>query len=96
MRNSGITSPNLTMSPLMQIALFGILLIFVMVFMKITTFEKRLDNIEKNLSNYVTSDQYMETFNGMWNEKLQGRSVSPYSNGIDDNDRHQKGEEWEA
>lgn len=61
-----------------QIALFILLVGLIVVFMKMTTFESRLKNMEQNMTQYVTVEEYMETFNNMWYEKLEGRSVSPY------------------
>lgn len=61
-----------------QIALFVLLIGLIMVFMKMTTFEKRLKSMEVNMSNYLSKEEYMETFNNMWYVKQQGGTVSPY------------------
>jgi len=61
-----------------QIALFLLLVGLVLVFMKMTTFEKRLKNMENHMMKYVTYEDYMETFNNMWEAKMSGDSVAPF------------------
>ena len=62
-----------------QIAIFVLLLALVLVFIKGASLEHRLKNMEYNMMQYVTHDDYMETFNNMWELKQQGKSVAPFS-----------------
>ncbi len=59
-----------------QIALFLLLVGLILVFMKMTTFEKRLKNMEDHMVKYVTYEDYMETFNNMWSAVQDGEDVS--------------------
>jgi len=61
-----------------QIAMFLLLVGLLLVFMKMATFEKRLKNMEDHMTKYVSYEDYMETFNTMWDAKARGGSVAPY------------------
>lgn len=61
-----------------QIAMFLLLVGLILVFMKMATFEKRLKNMEDHMTQYVTRDDYLETFNNMWDAKENGFNVAPF------------------
>jgi hypothetical protein len=61
-----------------QLSLFLLLVGLLLVFMKLTTVDAKIKNIEDNLTMYVTNEDYMETFNNMWEEKKTGGSTAPY------------------
>ena len=63
----------------MQIALFLLLIGLILVFMKMTTYEKRLKNMEDNMLKYVTTEDYMETFSNMFDMKERGEDVAPWT-----------------
>jgi len=52
-----------------QLAFFFVLVGFVIVFMKLTVIEKRVKNLEDHSRKYVTYEDYMETFNNMFDER---------------------------
>ena len=62
----------------MQFALFLLLVGLVLVFIKMATFEKRMKNMEDNMVKYVSFEDYMETFNNMYDAKSNGMSVAPF------------------
>lgn len=53
----------------LQIAGLFLLGVLIIVFMKMVSFEKRLQNIEASQNHYVTYQDYWETFQNMWDEK---------------------------
>ena len=61
-----------------QLCLFLLLVGLLLVFMKLTTVDAKIKHIEDNLTMYVTNEDYMETFNNMWEEKKKGGSTAPY------------------
>lgn len=77
-----------------QIALFLLLVGLILVFMKMTAFEKRLKNMEDNMLHYVTTEEYMETFNAMWEEKQRGGYVGAYQDY--DHEEHDQGDQQRA
>jgi ABC-type lipoprotein release transport system permease subunit len=62
-----------------QLGLFFLLIGLILVFMKMTSLEHRIRNIEDHMNKYVTTEDYMETFNNMLDAKLDGKSTSPFS-----------------
>jgi len=62
----------------MQIAMLLLLVGLVLVFLKSSTLEQRIKNMEDNATQYVSYEDYMETFNNMWDEKSMGGSVAPF------------------
>lgn len=68
----------------MQFVLFLLFVGLVLTFLKMATFETRLKNMEDHMLKYVTYEDYMETFNNMWEAKQQGQDISPYSHEHED------------
>ena len=60
----------------LQIAIFLLLVGLIFCFMKMTTFDKRLKNIEDNLNQYVTVEDYYETFNNMYDSVSNGEQLN--------------------
>jgi hypothetical protein len=61
-----------------QLCLFLLLVGLMLVFMKLATVDRKIKNIDEHLGLYVTNEDYMETFNNMWDEKLQGGNTTPF------------------
>lgn len=61
-----------------QLCLFFIVIAIVLVLMKMSDLTHRVENVEANMGKYVTNEDYMETFNNMFNAKVQGLDTSPY------------------
>lgn len=61
-----------------QIAMLLFMFGLVLVFMKMTTLEKRVKTLENDQKSYMSYEDYMESFNNMFDSKLQGKSVSPF------------------
>jgi hypothetical protein len=61
-----------------QIVMLFFLVGLVLVFMKLSNFEKKLKQLEESQSKYISYEDYMESFNNMWDFKMQGKSVSPF------------------
>lgn len=68
-----------------QLCMFLLLVGLILVFMKMTTFEVKLKNMEEHMSKFITAEEYMESFNNMYDEKAAGRSTSPF----DDDDEYE-------
>jgi hypothetical protein len=51
--------------------------------MTIACVQSKVDTVESRLNSYVDYHTYMETFNVMFDEKMQGRDVSPFERGND-------------
>lgn len=58
-----------------QLAFFFGVVIMLLMFMKINTLERAVKTLEKDSSYYLTTEEYMETFNTMFNEKENGRDI---------------------
>jgi len=61
-----------------QLILFFFFIGLILVFMKVSNLEKKIKHLEDNQIKYISYEDYMESFNNMWDAKLQGKSVSPY------------------
>jgi hypothetical protein len=59
-----------------QIAMLLFLFGLVMVFMKMSALEKRVKNLEQNQRNYISYEDYMESFHNMFTLESQGKNVA--------------------
>lgn len=66
-------------NPRWQLALFFLLVGLVLVFIKMNSYERRIQHLEDALRNYITYEDYMETFNNMWAASERGESVAPFA-----------------
>ena len=62
-----------------QLALFFLLVGVVLIFIKINSYERRLKQMEESLRNYITYEDYMESFNNMFAAATRGESVAPFA-----------------
>jgi hypothetical protein len=46
--------------------------------MRLSDLSSSVKNMEENMGKYVTNEDYMETFNNMFNEKQRGGDTSPF------------------
>lgn len=65
----------------MQLFMFLLLVGIILVFMRLASQEHRIEQLEKERKHYLTVEDYMETFNAMFDEKMQGRDVGAYPEG---------------
>lgn len=63
----------------LQLCLFLLLVGLVLIFIKMNSYEQRIKHLEDNLRNYVTYEDYMETFNNMFAAASRGESVAPFA-----------------
>lgn len=62
-----------------QLALFCMLVGLVLIFIKMNSYERRIKQLEDSLRNYITYEDYMESFNNMFAAATRGESVAPFS-----------------
>ncbi len=63
----------------MQICMLILLLGLLLVFMKWSSLEARIKQLEDASSKYVNVEDYLETFNNMWDAKQESNiSLAPY------------------
>lgn len=55
----------------LQLAFFAVLIGFFIMFMKFAVLEQRVKNIEASQTQYLTYDEYLETFKNMWLAETQ-------------------------
>lgn len=67
----------------MQIFMFLFLVLFIMVFMKFDEQNRKIDQLERQLDHYVTKEEYMATFNSMWDIREDGDDVFPVQADLD-------------
>ncbi len=58
---------------LFQVGIFLLLLGLIVCFMKLTAFEKRVQSIEKGQGDYVTYEEYLDSFQAMWEDASSGQ-----------------------
>lgn len=63
----------------LQVALFLLLVTVVLIFIKMNSYERRLHQLEDTLRNYITYEDYMESFNNMYAAATRGEDVAPFS-----------------
>jgi hypothetical protein len=63
----------------LQLCMFLLLVGLVLVFMKMSTLEQKVSNLENSMTHYVTAEEYMESFNNMFDAKNRGENVSPFT-----------------
>lgn len=61
-----------------QLCLFLLLVGLVLIFIKMNSYEQRIKHLEDNLRNYITYEDYMESFNNMFAAAARGESVAPF------------------
>ena len=62
-----------------QMLILGFVCCIAVIFMTIACVQSKIDNVESRLGNLVDYQLYMETFNVMFDQKMQGRDISPFS-----------------
>lgn len=67
----------------MQIFMFLFLILFIMVFMKFDDQSRKVEQLERQLDEYVTKEEYMATFNAMWELKTEGKDLFPVQADLD-------------
>ena len=55
------------------------LVLLTYIYWRMTELENRLQQHEDNSHEFVTQEDYLESFNNMWNAKLQGQSLAPFA-----------------
>jgi hypothetical protein len=58
-----------------QVALLVLFVALILVFMNFVTLRHKVDQLEKDLDRYVTIEDYMETFNNMFDLKMRGEKI---------------------
>lgn len=62
-----------------QFCIFLLFVGIVLIFTKMASLEKRIESVEKNWTHYVTNEDYMETFNNMFDERVRTLPTSHQS-----------------
>jgi len=62
----------------MQLFMFLLLVGLILVFMRIASQEHRINQLEKERKHYMSHEDYLETFNVLWDEKMEGKDVGAY------------------
>ena len=62
-----------------QLAIFFLAVVVIIVFMKITTLEHRIKVLEEHEQYFVSHEAYMESFNNMFDAKMQGKNLSAFT-----------------
>lgn len=74
----------LLLSKGVQIALLVLSAVILFLCMRVATLSREIRCVQDNMNNYLTTDDYFETFNNLLDEKLKGNSVSKIPrNGLD-------------
>jgi hypothetical protein len=55
----------------LQIAVFGFLIVIILLYMKHAAMTQRVSQLESNMGNFVTNENYMATFQNVLEEKLR-------------------------
>ena len=62
----------------LQLAVLVFFVVLVLIFMKMTSYEQKIKDLQNNMVNYITTDEYLESFNNLLDDKLAGKNISPY------------------
>lgn len=71
-------TPWSALAPGLQLVLLCLFVGLVLVFIKMNSYERRLQNVEDSFKQYVPYEDYMETFNNMYAAAARGESVAPH------------------
>ena len=60
----------------LKFILVGLIIVVLLLSMKLLSLSKKIDQLEAHSINFVTKEDYLESFNNMFDAKVEGESVS--------------------
>jgi predicted Holliday junction resolvase-like endonuclease len=67
-----------------QVAIFFIFVVIVLMFMKIASLENKIKQLDEACEHYISAEEYLESFNNMFEERERGRKTSTFKDDEDD------------
>jgi hypothetical protein len=61
-----------------QAAVFFLFVLLVVTFMRVTAINQQVNRLANAQTHYLSQEEYMESFNNMFDAKMAGENITPY------------------